>query len=102
MEGGESDSPLMVASPVLDPDPGNKDTDAAPFKPAALPVMVAVVGSLEGDVTTTNSPLVCPSGITAMLATFARGLSDVSETGIPPAGAGVGNVTRPVTGPPAI
>jgi hypothetical protein len=95
-EDGEIVSPEIVDAPG-----GITESDALVLPPLAVPVMVAVVGCVTGEVATLNSALVCPCGTTNSLATRASGLFEASDTVVPPAAAGLASVTTPVTGVPA-
>ena len=77
------------------------DIDAVVVAPPAVPVIVAVVGCVTGEVATVNSAVVCPGGTTASLDTQAAGVFDARDTTVPPEGAGLVNVITPVTGVPA-
>jgi hypothetical protein len=95
-EGGEIVNPEIVEAPC-----GITDSDALVVAPPAVPVMVAVVGCVTGEVATENSAVVCPCGTTALPPTRAAGLFDASDTLVPPAGAGLVRVTTPIAGVPA-
>jgi hypothetical protein len=82
--------------------PGAIANDALPIAPPEFADMVALVVCATGIVRTVNSARVRPAGTKAVPATCAAGLFDASVTCVPPAGAGLANVTRPVTGPPAV
>ena len=86
---------------MVDVPSGIMDSEALVAAPPEVPVMVAVVGCVTGMVATVNSAVVCPCGTTELLDTRAAGVFDKSDTAVPPAGAGLANVTIPVTGVPA-
>src|ERR1700691_325132 len=94
-EDGAIDRP-----PRADRPPVRIDNGVLVVTPPELPVMVAVVGCVTGEVATANSAPICPAGINASPATVAAVLLDANDTGVPPAGAGPDSVTTPVTGPP--
>ena len=94
---------LPPAVPVPKPfGPGAIASAAVPPAPPEFAEMVAFVACATGVVRTVNSARVRPAGTNAVPATCAAGLFDASATCVPPAGAGLANVTRPVTGPPAV
>jgi hypothetical protein len=95
-EDGEIVSPEIVDVPW-----GITEIDALVVAPLAVPVMVAVVGFVTGEVPTVNSAVVSPCGTTAWLATRAAGVFEASDTLVPPAGARLAKVTMPVAGVPA-
>ena len=94
---------LVPLGVVPDPfGPGAIANDALPLAPPEFADMVALVACATGFVCTVNSARVCPAGTKAVPATCAAGLLEAIATCVPPAGAGLANVTTPVTGPPAV
>jgi hypothetical protein len=96
-----SDDGEMVSPEIVDEPWGIMDSEAFVVAPAAVPVIVAVVGWLTGKVATVNSAVVWPCGTTAPRNTRAAGVFEANDTSVPPGGAGLVNVTTPVTGIPA-